>query len=150
MIFNIPLFQWNLFQTFEKELVSSGYSFRAYPSTVPSTNLFASVIQTNVQSYVRFIHSIYRVDVDSDVYYFFFRNARNPDDGSFTWPSSLEIVKVSNGHAATLIKFHYFGNKPDGILSTQMNPYYDDKEVMKQDIKKLTSFFFQEFMRVII
>ena len=69
MIFNIPLFQWNLFQTFEKELVSSGYSFRAYPSTVPSTNLFASVIQTNVQSYVRFIHSIYRVDVDSDVYY---------------------------------------------------------------------------------
>ena len=149
-IFNIALFQWALFQTLEKEFINGrGARFRAAPSIGPSTNLFASIVQTNLKSYVKFIQSVYRVDINNDVYFFFFRNARNPDDGSFTWPSSLEVIQVKNNNAATLFKFHYFGNKPDGILKTQTNPYYDDYDVMKQDIKKLTAFFLQEFLRVI-
>ena len=121
-------------------------SFRAAPSIRPSSDIF-NLGSNKFETYVKFVQSTYRVDVDSQVFYFFFRNARNTLDSSFTWPSSIEVIGVVYTTAHTLFKYHYFGNKSDGILTHQLSAEYNDVDVMKKDIKTLSNFIVEEFIK---
>lgn len=148
MIFDVTLFQWHLFKNLEQKLKekNGSVSFRVASSIRPSSDMF-SYGSSKFETYVKFVQSTYRVDIDSQVFYFFFRNARNTIDGSFTWPSSVEIIGVVYSTACTLFKYHYFGNKPDGVLTHQLSAEYNDVDVMKKDIKTLSNFIVEEFMK---
>lgn len=148
MIFDVTLFQWHLFKNLEQKLKDKyvSVSFRAAPSIRPSSDMFTS-ISTKFETYVKFVQSTYRVDVDGQVFYFFFRNAKNLTDNSFTWPSSVEVIKSDRSNTTTLFKYHYFGNKPDGVLTHQMSAEYNDVDDMKKDIKTLSDFIVDEFLK---
>ena len=148
MIFDVTLFQWHLFKNIEQKIKEKkgGVSFRAAPSIQPSSNIF-NLGSTKFETYVKFVQSTYRVDVDDQVFYFFFRNARNTLDNSFTWPSSVEVIRIAHTNTSTLFKYHYFGNKADGVLTHQSSAEYNDVDDIKKDIKTLSNFIAEEFIK---
>lgn len=144
MIFDIALFQYHLFRNLEQNVLKTkgAVPFRAAPSIRPESNMFLDV---HFDSYVKFIQSTYRVDIDGRVFYFFFRNSKNKVDNTFCCPSSIEVVENKSGNCVTLFKFHYFSPHSDAILS-QDSSEYDDVSDMKLDIVTVSDYIVNEFI----
>ena len=152
MIFDVILFQFHLFKNLEQNVIKAkgAVPFRASPSIRPAAKLF-SAVGSNFEAYARFIQSTFRLDVDGQVFYVFFRNALNKIDRSFTWPSSIEVVQVVNKTANTIFKYHYFNNgqSSDFILPSQCDPDYSSVDDMKRDIKIISDYVVQAFMKIL-
>ena len=125
ILLNVPLLQFHLFKNLKTVIAD-----RVKVVVRPSISLVPAALtnMADANSYVKFISSIYRVDIDNFIFYFFFRN-KKADDNSFTQPSSLEIATFSGGTYNTVYKVHYFGKNnvhPDGILYQLDDVFYDE------------------------
>lgn len=149
MMLDTALLQYHIFKNLESSLkkqFGDGTSFRAASSIRPESNLFTDI--DNFSVYVKYIQSTYRVDLDGRLFYFFFRNKKNRD-GSFTLPSSIEIVEISNCSSQKVLKYHYFKDTSGDFILNQ-SPYYSDDasglSEMRVDIKVISDFIVTQFL----
>ena len=117
MKLNIFLLKYLLSEDFCSHLLQNGISNARFDATsnVEDPNTFFSKLGiADAESYAKFTEEVVRCEIENDVFYIFFRNAKEdrPDIGTgrytFAKPSSVEIGYVDgNGTYVSYYKEHY-------------------------------------------
>lgn len=117
MKLNIFLLKYLLSEDFCSHLLQNGITNARFDATVnvedPNT-FFANLGVADAQNYAKFAEEVIRCEIENDVFYIFFRNAKEdrPDIGkgkyTFATPSSIEVGYVDgNGAYVSYYKEHY-------------------------------------------